>query len=162
MILGAKIHIYLVTGHATEPEAIVPLSGVLRKGGQVVLAGDPKQLGPVLRSPIALKHGLQISLLERLMNTSDIYKRDSITMNFHTKAITKLLDNYRSHPSLLSLPSLLFYDNELKARGDKFLTHDMLNWSKLPNKKIPLIFHGIGKFSIFILTIFFKFFLFSG
>ena len=86
MILGAKIHIYLVTGHATEPEAIVPLSGVLRKGGQVVLAGDPKQLGPVLRSPIALKHGLQISLLERLMNTSDIYKRDSITMNFHTKA----------------------------------------------------------------------------
>ena len=87
MILGAKIHIYLVTGHATEPEAIVPLSGVLRKGGQVVLAGDPKQLGPVLRSPIALKHGLQISLLERLMNTSDIYKRDSITMNFHTKPL---------------------------------------------------------------------------
>ena len=26
-------------GHATEPEAIVPLSGVLKKGGQVVLAG---------------------------------------------------------------------------------------------------------------------------
>ena len=80
------------------------------------------------------------------MNTSDIYKRDSNTMNFHTKAITKLLDNYRSHPTLLALPSLLFYDNELKACGDKMLTHDMLNWSKLPNKKIPLIFHGIGKF----------------
>ena len=34
---------------------------------QVILAGDPKQLGPVLRSPIALKHGLQVSLLERIM-----------------------------------------------------------------------------------------------
>ena len=27
-------------GHATEPEAIVPLSGVLKKGGQLVLAGN--------------------------------------------------------------------------------------------------------------------------
>ena len=31
-----------------EPEAVVSLSGVLAKqGGQMVLAGDPKQLGPV-------------------------------------------------------------------------------------------------------------------
>lgn len=26
--------------------------------GQVVLAGDPKQLGPILRSPYALKYGM--------------------------------------------------------------------------------------------------------
>ena len=43
-------------GHATEPEAVVPLAGILSRAnqatgqGQIVLAGDPKQLGPVLRS----------------------------------------------------------------------------------------------------------------
>ena len=54
--------------------------------GQLILAGDPKQLGPVLRSPVALKCGLQISLLERLMMPSNssnssatlIYQRGKI------------------------------------------------------------------------------------
>ncbi len=43
-------------------------------GGQVVLAGDPKQLGPVLRSSDSIKFGLGISLLERLMEKRDIYQ----------------------------------------------------------------------------------------
>ena len=44
-------------GQAVEPEALIPLAGLLSPetefGGQIVLAGDPKQLGPVLQSPIA-------------------------------------------------------------------------------------------------------------
>ena len=44
------------------------IEGLLQHpNGQLILAGDPKQLGPVLRSPVALKCGLQVSLLERLM-----------------------------------------------------------------------------------------------
>ena len=42
---------------------------------QVVLAGDPMQLGPVLRSSIAKDYGLQLSYLERVMDM-DLYKRD--------------------------------------------------------------------------------------
>ena len=57
--------------------------------GQLILAGDPKQLGPVLRSPIGLKFGLQTSLLERLMLLTDdsseteglIYKRSKTMTN---------------------------------------------------------------------------------
>ncbi len=56
-------HIFIdEAGHAIEPEAIISVGSLLnpknKKGGQLVLAGDPKQLGPVLRSPLAKEHGL--------------------------------------------------------------------------------------------------------
>jgi len=47
-------------GFATEPETVIPLallSPKLKMGGQLVLAGDPKQLGPILRSALATLHG---------------------------------------------------------------------------------------------------------
>ena len=64
------------TGQATEPEAAVALSGLLGIKAKLVMAGDPKQLGPVIRSVAAAKHGMTISLLERLME-SELYSRDS-------------------------------------------------------------------------------------
>lgn len=42
---------------------------------QIVLVGDPKQLGPVIKSKIALAFGLNMSLLERLLSR-DMYLRD--------------------------------------------------------------------------------------
>lgn len=36
----------------------------------VVLSGDPKQLGPIVRSDVALKFGLGVSYLDRLMQRS--------------------------------------------------------------------------------------------
>ena len=104
--------------------------------GQLVLAGDPKQLGPVLRSPIALKHGLQISLLERLMNNSECYQKFVNSHQYPSKCITKLLNNFRSHESLLTLPSRLFYENELKPQADPFKINSMLKWSRLPNPQV--------------------------
>lgn len=62
---GHFTHIFIdEAGQAEEPEVIIPIAGIFepavadRDGGQVVLAGDPKQLGPILRSPIALRYGL--------------------------------------------------------------------------------------------------------
>lgn len=41
---------------------------------QIVLAGDPCQLGPVIKSKVAVAFGLGVSLLERLM-ASPLYSR---------------------------------------------------------------------------------------
>lgn len=50
-------HVFMdESGQATEPETLIPLVNLLDPdAGQVVMAGDLKQLGPVLRSPIAIK-----------------------------------------------------------------------------------------------------------
>lgn len=68
-------------------------------GGQLVLAGDPRQLGPVLRSPLAQKHGLGYSLLERLLTYNSLYKKGP--NGYDAQFITKLLRNYRYHCPLL-------------------------------------------------------------
>lgn len=58
--------------------------------------------------------------------------------------VTKLIENYRSHPTLLHLPSELFYDGELQCSGDTDVTECMCDWDMLPNKDgCPLIFHGM-------------------
>lgn len=62
-------------------------------GAQLVLAGDPRQLGPVLRSPLAQKHGLGYSLLERLLTYNALYKKGPD--GYNPQFITKLLRNYR-------------------------------------------------------------------
>ena len=59
-------------------------------GGQVVLAGDPKQLGPVLRSPISIEFGLGLSLLERLMEKCDIYRPgDPLIFYCHVRMLSQ-------------------------------------------------------------------------
>ena len=52
-------------------------------------------LGPVLRSPLALKHGLGYSLLECLLTYNSLYKKGP--NGYDLQFITKLLRNYRYH-----------------------------------------------------------------
>lgn len=54
---------------------MTPIGLVAGADGQVVLAGDPLQLGPVLQSKVAEKHGLGLSYLERLIQFP-LYGRD--------------------------------------------------------------------------------------
>ncbi|CAJ0918064.1 unnamed protein product [Ranitomeya imitator] len=133
-------------GQATEPECLIPLGLVSEVTGQIILAGDPMQLGPVIKSKIALAHGLSISLLERLM-ALPIYLRDEETYgacgNYNPLLITKLMKNYRSHAVLLHLPSKLFYHKELEVCADPTVVNRLLRWDKLPKIGFPLIFHGV-------------------
>jgi len=190
VIDGYFTHIFVdESGHGSEPETLVPLTNLWSDSTNLILAGDPKQLGPVIRSVVAKRHGLAISLLERWCTDTPLYQPQEVEdelqeweiikpgekkpywmknrfpnmdgtvdprtpedyLNSTAEAvkkrnpvfITKLVDNYRSHPSLLKLPSDLFYDGELIPCANKDLVSQFCDWEYLPAKKFPLIFHGV-------------------
>ncbi|XP_071406120.1 RNA helicase Mov10l1 isoform X3 [Pithys albifrons albifrons] len=145
--LGHFTHVILdEAGQASEPESLIPLELISEADGQIVLVGDPKQLGPTIKSRLALTFGLSMSLLERL-TSRELYLRDEDAFGaygaYNPLLITKLTKNYRSHPALLTLPSKLFYHKELEVCADTSVVNSLLNWGKLPRKGFPLIFHGI-------------------
>ncbi|XP_037774050.1 putative helicase mov-10-B.1 [Penaeus monodon] len=118
---GHITHVFLdECGHAMEPEAMSALAGIVEKEAQVVLTGDPHQLGPVIRNTQCFtgnenlfhKNGLDKSYLERLMEMP-MY-RDS-NGHYNRQVVTKLLNNYRSHASILKEPNEMFYDSELRV-----------------------------------------------
>lgn len=134
-------------GHSLEPEALIPLVGLLSPwkpdqegpGGHVILAGDPMQLGPVIRNRLCLSYNLGVSLLERLI-TMPPYQRSG---QANTHMTTKLLRNFRSHPDILKVPNEMFYSSELQASANEMISHSMLRWEELPQKGVPLLFHGV-------------------
>ncbi|KAJ0023976.1 hypothetical protein NQD34_003875 [Periophthalmus magnuspinnatus] len=132
-------------GQAVEPECVISIAGSLLSpgDGQLVLAGDPKQLGPILRSPLALQYGLGISLLERLMTQNDLYQKTTDSGHFDTRFVTKLLRNYRSHAAILKVPNEMFYENELQVFADQWERETYCKWTHLPKKGFPIIFHGV-------------------
>ncbi|XP_075598809.1 RNA helicase Mov10l1 [Balearica regulorum gibbericeps] len=145
--LGHFTHVILdEAGQASEPESLIPIGLISEANGQIVLVGDPKQLGPVIKSKIALTFGLNMSLLERL-TSREIYLRDEDAFSacgaYNPLLITKLVKNYRSHSALLALPSKLFYHKELEVCADTSVVTCLLHWGKLPRKGFPLVFHGI-------------------
>uniref|UniRef100_A0A3B4A9Q7 RNA helicase n=1 Tax=Periophthalmus magnuspinnatus TaxID=409849 RepID=A0A3B4A9Q7_9GOBI len=126
---------------AREPECILPLAGLLDPNtGQVVLAGDPKQLGPIIRSRFAQRFGMGLSLLERLMTDLPLYQKTNGV--FDNRFVTKLLRNYRSHPAILQIPNELFYDGELQAYADE-QRNSCCSFGPLPQKGFPIIFHKV-------------------
>uniref|UniRef100_A0A672ZG45 RNA helicase n=1 Tax=Sphaeramia orbicularis TaxID=375764 RepID=A0A672ZG45_9TELE len=143
--VGHFSHVFVDEGgQAVEPECIIAIAGLLHpEKGQLVLAGDPKQLGPILRSPLALQHGLGLSLLERLMTQNALYQKSPDSGHFDTRFVTKLLRNYRSHAAILKIPNELFYDNELQVFADPFERETYCKWEYLPKKGFPVIFHGV-------------------
>ncbi len=112
------------------------------RNGKLILAGDPKQLPPVVKSGVAVEHGLGVSLLERLMARA-AYARDPETGAFDPRLITKLVRHYRSYPEIIQTSNELFYDGELipSADPEKLFDVKQLNW--LPEENYPLVFINV-------------------
>ncbi len=69
---GHFTHIFVdEAGQGTEPEVLTAaIKTMATPSTRVILSGDPKQLGPVVRSSLARELGLGKSYLERLMDLS--------------------------------------------------------------------------------------------
>jgi len=104
----------------------------------VILSGDPKQLGPVVRSDLALNLKLGVSYLDRLceMNLYDETQMNGIT-------VVKLVKNFRSHNTILSYPNEKFYKGELQPCADPVITTSCLRWDGLSTPGVPIIFHAM-------------------
>ncbi|KAG6811022.1 hypothetical protein H0H92_009325 [Tricholoma furcatifolium] len=137
---GHYSHIFVdEAGQATEPEVIIAIKTMAGPTTNIVLSGDPKQLGPVLRSRIACQLGLEVSYIERLMQR-DVYN----LAEGYGISVVKLVNNFRSHGSILKFPNERFYDGELVPAGGGTKINSYLGWSHLPNPKFPIVFHGIN------------------
>ncbi len=139
-IKGHFTHVFVdEAGHSLEPEILSCIAKTTKTLSSnppaIVLAGDPKQLGPIIRSSTAKSFGLEKSLLERLYQRLET-KEDS-------RIMTTLVQNYRSHKAILKLPSDRFYGGRLQPKADFMVANNLQNWEHLPGKNFPLIFHGV-------------------
>jgi helicase MOV-10 len=140
-------------GHATEPEVMGVVASLLNfnstNPGQLIVAGDPKQLGPVITSMVCEKFGMGVSYMERLLKTSPAYRisdsQEDQDILYPPELVTMLVRNYRSHPAILKLPNEMFYNDKLIACGDRLTTHSMAKWEHLPSTSadFPIIFHSV-------------------
>ncbi len=146
-------------GQATEPECLCAVARLLRSadrgGARLVLAGDPRQLGPILRSPLASEKGLGLSLLERHTQRTDGPHRQLEPADadhpggYHPAFVTMLTQNYRSHAALIAVPNERFYGGALVACADRLRAGALCDWPGLTDAAravpggFPLLFHGV-------------------
>ncbi|KAJ8688713.1 hypothetical protein PTI98_013472 [Pleurotus ostreatus] len=137
---GHFSHIFVdEAGQATEPEVMVPIKTMGDNETNIILSGDPKQLGPIIRSKFARDLGLDTSYIERLM--------DRPLYDYHTGhgiSVVKLVKNFRSHQAILKFPNERFYHGELQECGPRSVIDSFIGWRLLPSKKFPVIFHAIS------------------
>ena len=101
-ILGPQTFDVLVVDEAcqaTEPATWIPTI----RCQKIILAGDPHQLPPTVKSPQAAEHGLNTSLLEKLINQHKSTLSRQLTIQF------------RMHNDIMKFSSQEFYDNLLIA-----------------------------------------------
>ncbi|KAF5389777.1 hypothetical protein D9757_006011 [Collybiopsis confluens] len=137
---GHFSHIFVdEAGQATEPEAMIGIKSIADNNTNLVLSGDPKQLGPIIRSSVARMLGLETSFIERLMKR-EIYDE----VKGYGKSVVKLTKNFRSHGAILKFPNERFYGGDLECCGDPKVINFYLDSQHIVAKKFPIVFHSIA------------------
>lgn len=116
---GAAIYTHLFVDEVAaciEPDILVSISTVVANGTCLIIAGDHKQLGPVLKSKRAEELGLGVSFMERLLKR-ECYRVDTDTNDYDRTIQTRLRLNFRSHPDIVDLFSGMYYNHSLEAKA---------------------------------------------
>lgn len=144
---------------APEPEALIPLLVVSPPSGyeitglplpKVVMAGDQYQLGPRTASKAPQ---MQVSLFERLL-ARPLYSMHPLARSKQNAGVMRplvtsmlpiirppfmnLINNYRSHSSILATPSALFYYDTLEPEAAH--VDSLLSWSGWRGRGWPVLF----------------------
>ncbi|KAL0572130.1 hypothetical protein V5O48_009828 [Marasmius crinis-equi] len=137
---GHYSHIFVdEAGQATEPEAMVAIKSMADNNTNAVLCGDPKQLGPIIRSTVARTLGLEVSFIERLMKR-EIYDE----VEGYGKSVVKLTKNYRSHQAILKFPNERFYGGDLEPCANPQIANLYVNSSHVVSARFPIVLHSIS------------------
>ncbi|KAL0574390.1 hypothetical protein V5O48_007565 [Marasmius crinis-equi] len=137
---GHYSHIFIdEAGQATEPEVMVPIRTIATKETSIVLSGDPKQLGPIIKSGIAKELGLGMSYLQRLMN-SEGYDE----VQGYGSTVVKLVKNFRSHPAILQYPNEQFYRGDLVPCGSPEIINYYIGTKHVVSPKFPIVYHSVA------------------
>ncbi|KAI0674635.1 P-loop containing nucleoside triphosphate hydrolase protein [Trametes maxima] len=139
---GHFTHIFVdEAGQGSEPEVLTAaIKTMATAETRVILSGDPKQLGPVVRSSIARDFALDKSYLERLMEQR-VY---ADTTTGRGRSYVKLVKNFRSHSAILSYPNEVFYERELEVCGSPSIINSFLGSAQLASPRLPVVFHAIS------------------
>ena len=122
----------VIVDEATQAlEPAIWLAVLLAPTKRIVFAGDPFQLPPTVKSPEAVKGGLQISFLERLLE-------------IHTSSeLTSLLSiQYRMNDEIMGFPNLSFYKKQLVSGPGN--AHWELPFEGISGKKHILFIDTVG------------------
>ncbi|KAF9969704.1 hypothetical protein BGZ73_007807 [Actinomortierella ambigua] len=159
-------------GQAIEPETDIPLLCIMDEAitaAQVILCGDHQQLGPktylpelqysylerlMTTVPLYRDHPQSRNLLANKASSAlpaaaqqrqqaKRNSRDVLQLASTIPCFTNLVQNYRSHPKMLMMPSHLFYNDTLVASADTAQTHALLGHDILPNPDCPIVFIGV-------------------
>ncbi|KAJ3714461.1 P-loop containing nucleoside triphosphate hydrolase protein [Lentinula raphanica] len=137
---GHFSHIFVdEAGQATEPEVMIGIKSLADSSTNVILSGDPKQLGPIIRSSVARVLGLETSYIERLMNR-EIYDE----VKGYGRSVVKLVKNFRSHNAILKFPNERFYRGDLECCGDPKTINFYVNSQHVARKNFPIVFQSIS------------------
>ena len=99
-VKNLKFHTVVIdeAGQALEPACWIPIL----KAQKLVIAGDPYQLPPTIKSTEAAAGGFSTTLLEKLIT-------------LHPEAVSLLETQYRMNEVIMGFSSKIFYENKLKA-----------------------------------------------
>lgn len=100
LLVGMKFSTVFIdeAAQALEAAAWIPM----RRAGRLILAGDHCQLPPTIKSYEAMKAGLGVSLMERIVTR-------------HPEAVTLLTVQYRMNDDIMRLPNEWFYAGAMQA-----------------------------------------------